>query len=114
LASDLTNIGAGLFTATLDAGKRLLSVIPGLRLGEASSKVEDTALSAALRPHFTSLSAFALLVFVLLYVPCVAVLGAIRHEFGPQWAVFSAIYQTSVAWLAAVLVFQGGRFLGLG
>jgi ferrous iron transport protein B len=114
LAAELIGIGAGFFNATLDAGKTLLSAIPGIGFGQTQSYVDDTALSAALRPQFTSLSAFALLVFVLLYVPCVAVLGAIQHEFGSRWAIFSAIYQTLVAWLAAVLVFQGGRLLGLG
>jgi ferrous iron transport protein B len=60
------------------------------------------------------LSAAALLVFVLLYVPCVATLGAIKHEFGTSWAVTSAVYQTAVAWIAAFIVYQGGMLLGLG
>ena len=75
---------------------------------------EDTALSLALRENFSPLSAAALLVFVLLYVPCVATLGAIKHEFGTSWAVTSAVYQTVVAWIAAFIVYQGGHLLGLG
>jgi ferrous iron transport protein B len=55
-----------------------------------------------------------LLVFVLLYVPCVATLGAIKHEFGASWAVTSAVYQTGVAWLVAFIVYQGGLLLGFG
>jgi ferrous iron transport protein B len=55
-----------------------------------------------------------LLVFVLLYVPCVATLGAIKNEFGTSWAVTSAVYQTVVAWIAAFIVFQGGKLLGFG
>ncbi|MCK6538521.1 MAG: hypothetical protein L6Q26_00575 [Anaerolineales bacterium] len=47
-------------------------------------------------------------------MPCVATLGAIKHEFGASWAVTSAVYQTVAAWLAALLVYQGGRLLGLG
>jgi ferrous iron transport protein B len=53
-----------------------------------------------------------MLVFVLLYVPCVATLGAIKHEFGSSWAVTSAVYQTAVAWVAAFLVYQIGTLLG--
>jgi ferrous iron transport protein B len=53
-----------------------------------------------------------MLVFVLLYVPCVATLGAIKHEFGTSWAVTSAVYQTAVAWVAAFLVYQVGTLLG--
>jgi ferrous iron transport protein B len=49
---------------------------------------------------------------VLLYVPCAATLGAIRHEFGAPWSVISAVYQTAVAWLAALAVYQGGLMLG--
>ena len=56
----------------------------------------------------------AFLVFVLLYVHCVATLGAIKHEFGMSWAVTSAVYQTVVAWVAALVVYQGGRLFGLG
>jgi ferrous iron transport protein B len=47
-----------------------------------------------------------------LYVPCVATLGAIKQEFGKSWAVTSAVYQTVVAWIAALLVYQVGLLLG--
>jgi ferrous iron transport protein B len=111
---DLMSIGTGFVDATIDSGKILLSIIPGVDLVSANGKTEDTALSLALREHFTTLNALALLVFVLLYVPCVATLGAIKHEFGISWAVASAVYQTGVAWVAAFIVYQGGRLLGLG
>lgn len=111
---DLAGIGAGFVRASVSAGRTLLSLIPGVGLLDGGVEPEDTALSQALRQNFTPLSAFALLVFVLLYVPCVATLGAIRHEFGAGWALASAVYQTSVAWVAAFLIYQGGRWLGLG
>ena len=113
-SEDLAGIGQGFFEATVSSGKILLSILPGVDLVGEQDEAEDTVLSLALREHFTTLSAFALLVFVLLYVPCVATLGAIRHEFGRSWAVTSAIYQTTVAWIAAFLVYQVGRLLGLG
>jgi ferrous iron transport protein B len=111
---DLIGIGSGFATATVDSGKILLSIIPGVTLVDEDAGPQDTALSLALRQRFNSLSAVALLVFVLLYVPCVATLGAIKHEFGASWAITSAVYQTTVAWLVAFIVFQGGRLLGLG
>lgn len=111
---DLLGIGRGLVDAAVSSGKILLSILPGVNLTDEAAEGEDTALSIALRERFTPLSAVSLLVFVLLYVPCVATLGAIRHEFGASWAVTSAVYQTAVAWLAAFLVYQGGRLLGLG
>jgi ferrous iron transport protein B len=111
---DITGIGLGFADAAVISGKILLSIIPGVNLMDVEAESQNTALSRALRENFTPLSATALLVFVLLYVPCVATLGAIRHEFGTSWAVTSAIYQTVVAWVAAFMVYQGGRLLGLG
>ena len=96
------------------SGKILVSILPGVDLVDEETDREDTVLSAALRDHFTPLSAVSLLVFVLLYVPCVATLGAIKQEFGTSWAWTSAIYQTVVAWIAAFLVYQIGNLLGLG
>ncbi|HLF74149.1 MAG TPA: ferrous iron transport protein B [Anaerolineales bacterium] len=111
---DLVGIGNGFVTAAIDSGKILLSILPGVDLVDEEAGSEDTALSLALRERFNSLSAMALLVFVLLYVPCVATLGAIKHEFGRSWAITSAVYQTGVAWIAAFIIYQVGRLLGLG
>jgi len=111
---DLIGIGQGFAGATVRSGKILLSILPGVNLVNEETDREDTVLSLALRDHFTPLSAAALLVFVLLYVPCVATLGAIKQEFGTSWAWISAVYQTVVAWVAALLVYQVGLLLGLG
>ena len=111
---DLIGIGSGFMDAAINSGKILVSIIPGINVMDAGAETQDTVLSLALRENFNSLSAAALLVFVLLYVPCVATLGAIKHEFGTSWAVTSAVYQTVVAWIAALIVFQGGKLLGLG
>jgi ferrous iron transport protein B len=111
-SEDLSSIGSGFVEATVSSGRILLSILPGVDLLSEEAQTEDTALSLALRGHFSTLSAVALLVFVLLYVPCVATLGAIRHEFGASWAVTSAIYQTAVAWIVAFLIYQGGRLMG--
>jgi ferrous iron transport protein B len=111
---DLIGVGHGFVDATVSSGKILLSLLPGVNLVDEESEREDTSLSLALRNHFTPLSAVALLVFVLLYVPCVATLGAIKQEFGTSWAWTSGVYQTIVAWIAAFLVYQGGHLLGLG
>jgi len=114
LGEDIVSIGQGFTDATISSGRILLSIIPSVNLVAEETEREDTALSLALRKNFTPLSAAALLVFVLLYVPCVATLGAIRHEFGTSWAVTSAVYQTAVAWVAAFLIYRGGHLLGLG
>lgn len=111
---DLVSIGQGFIEATVNSGRILLNIVPGVNLVDEEKETENTALSMALREHFTPLSAVSMLVFVLLYVPCVATLGAIKHEFGSTWSVTSAVYQTAVAWVVAFIVYQGGKLLGFG
>ncbi|UCF61906.1 MAG: ferrous iron transport protein B [Anaerolineaceae bacterium] len=110
---DLWDIAVGFYNATIDSGKELIEVLtPGLTVFETEEETEDTALSEALQDVFSPLSAVAFLVFVLLYVPCVATLATIRGEFGWKWAAFAAVYQTGAAWIIAVIVYQIGRLFG--
>lgn len=60
---------------------------------------------------WSPLVAFSFMLFVLLYFPCVAAIGAVRGEAGWKWAGFSALYTTAIAWVVAVLVFQIGSLL---
>jgi ferrous iron transport protein B len=113
-AEDITSIGKGFVNAGISSGKILLSILPGVDLVGHGPQREDTALSLILRDKFSTLGAVSLLVFVLLYVPCVATLGAIKQEFGTSWAVTSAIYQTVVAWIFAFIIYQVGSLLGFG
>jgi ferrous iron transport protein B len=75
---------------------------------------EEGALEKALmEAGMTPLSALSMMVFVLLYLPCLATTAAIRRETGSyRWMFFSIGYSTSVAWVAAFLVYQAGRLLG--
>jgi ferrous iron transport protein B len=60
----------------------------------------------------TPLGAYAYLLFVLLYFPCIATIAAIRHETGSwRWAVTAALYTTAVAWLVSAAVYQAGQWL---
>ena len=63
------------------------------------------------QPVFTPLVAYAYLIFILLYFPCVAALSAVFREAGLKWAAFSMLYNTGVAWIAAFLIFQIGSLL---
>ncbi len=75
----------------------------------------EAGLAAALPTLFTPLSAYAFLVMTLLYVPCVAAVAAFRRETGSwKWTFFMIAYTTLVGYGGAVLVYQGGRLLGLG
>ncbi len=62
-----------------------------------------------LRDGITPLSAYAYLIFILLYFPCIATIVAIKNETGSwRWAAFAAGYTTAVAWIASALIFQIG------
>ncbi len=69
--------------------------------------------ASVLKSQYTALSAYAFLVFVLLYTPCVAVIGVIKRETNSwKWTGFSVLYQIAVAWMFSFLVYQIGRLLG--
>ena len=92
------------------AGKELMVSTLGVLYNNESSN-EDNA-PAQLKENlsksgdFTTPSALALLVFTLLYLPCVATISAIGSESGWRWAVASAIYSTTVAWLCAFGIYH--------
>ena len=73
---------------------------------------ESGAVAAAMT-GFTPLSAFSLLVFVLLYVPCVAAVSTLFKEMNSKkWAFFSIAWQIGCAYVVSMLVFQlGSLFL---
>ena len=80
-----------------------LSMFYGFSLTAASSQV------AAAMVGFTPLSAFSMLVFILLYVPCVAAVSTLFKELGsPKWAWFSIFWQLGCAYVVSLLVYQLG------
>jgi ferrous iron transport protein B len=83
-------------------------------LYSTEEREDKEALTNALRSSgMTPLSALSMMVFVLLYLPCLATIATIRKETASfKWTGFSILYSTSVAWIAAFCVFQGGRLLG--
>ncbi|MDR3366498.1 MAG: ferrous iron transport protein B [Prevotellaceae bacterium] len=63
-------------------------------------------------PVFSGVTALAFLVFILLYLPCIAAIAAIRRESGSRWiSAFAIIYTTLVAWLAAFAIQHIGSWL---
>ena len=55
---------------------------------------------------FTTASALAFLVFILLYIPCIATVTAIGSEAGWKWALLSLLYNTGLAWIVAWSVYR--------
>ena len=68
--------------------------------------------TAALLTAFTPLAALTILVFCLLYTPCVAAIAAIRRELGGKWALAIVIGQCTIAWVCALIVHFLGTLFG--
>lgn len=62
----------------------------------------------ALQGTLTQVGAAALLVFCLLYTPCVAAIASVKRELGGKWAVAMVVGQCVIAWIAAFAVYQIG------
>ncbi len=61
----------------------------------------------------TPLAAYAFLVFVLLYTPCVSVMAAIRREIGSRWMWLGMAIQLAIPWVVAFAIYRGGLLVGL-
>lgn len=70
------------------------------------------ALSEVLRGVFTPLSAYSFMVFILLFIPCVAAVNAVRREMNSaKWTAFTFVFQACVAWFVTFIVYQGGSLI---
>lgn len=78
-------------------------------LSVLTNTTSDVGLNAALQSIFTPLSSFAFLCFTVLYMPCVAAFAATKRELGSLKQAFATVaFQTGVAYIVALLVFQIG------
>ncbi|WP_428643973.1 ferrous iron transport protein B [Roseibium sp.] len=80
---------------------------------EAASAEQDVPSSvfAEMSAHFDGkAAAFAYMLAVLLYIPCVATLSAIAREIGALWSVFAAAWTTFIAYAGSTIAYQAGSF----
>jgi ferrous iron transport protein B len=114
LGEDLKEIAVSFGVAVKDSAVNVASTV--VPTAFAIEEEEGTSpLKEAIRGSFTPLSAFAFMAFVLLYMPCAVVAIAMRQEFGSwKWFGVAFAYQTALAWGVALIIYQGGRLLGLG
>jgi len=104
--------GSGALLTGFVAKEIVVSTMGVLYVAEGDA--ESEALRHALkRSGMTPLAALSMMIFVLLYIPCLATVGAIARETGSaRWAAFNVAYTTAVAWGMSFLIYQGGRMLG--
>ena len=89
------------------------SLITGFMAKESVvSVMEMLFASEGVSAALSTLTAASLLVFSLLYTPCVAAIASIRREMGRRWALYVVLAQCGLAWLAALLVRLIGLLMG--
>lgn len=110
-------IGVSLFSG-LAAKEIVISTLGVLYTGDGedhetlSTRLPNEVLEDG-TPAFTTLKVISLLLFVLIYFPCVATVAAIKEETGTwKWGVFSMVYTTGLAWIISFTVYQVGTLLG--
>ena len=92
------------------------SLISGFMAKESVVSVLEVLFGAegGVKAVLTPLAAAGLLVFSLLYTPCVAAIASIRREMGPKWATYVVLWQCAIAWVAALIVRMIGMMIGAG
>ena len=117
LADKLTAAAATIPAKASELGGALLDPL-GIDVGyvgdeaAAAEQLKVTGRTfGAMQARFDGMAgALAYMLLILLYTPCVAVLGAVRHELGLGWTAFSAVWNTAVGWLVAVGFYQAATF----
>ncbi|MEO2077429.1 MAG: ferrous iron transport protein B [Bacillus sp. (in: firmicutes)] len=75
----------------------------------------DAGLQALLANYYTPLAAYSFMVFILLYIPCLATVATIYKETSSKkWTAFSMIYAFVIAYVLSLIIYQGGKLLGIG
>ena len=79
---------------------------------DIESEENESRISELVRNNMTPLSAASMLLFILLYMPCVSTVVAIKNESGRwKWALFTVAYTIGLAWIVSTLFFQIGSLL---
>ncbi len=87
------------------------SLISGIMAKESVVSTLEILFNGSVTAAITTRAAASLLVFSLLYSPCIAAIASIKREMGHRWAVMVVIWQCVVAWLAAFVVHMIGGIL---
>lgn len=89
------------------------SLITGFMAKESVVSTLEVLFGGNIATMLTPLAAASLLVFSLLYTPCVAAIASVKRELGGKWAVGVVVWQCVVAWAAALIVRLIGMMLGV-
>ncbi len=113
-SDDLKLLGTSFMDAAKDAVSNVVSTF-GISSFSTEADEQTTGVIPYVRKTFTPLSAYAFMVFVLLYMPCLVTAFAFKQEFGTwKWFGVALIYGFTLAWGMAFIIYQGGTLLGIG
>ena len=82
----------------------LVALVTGFMAKESVVSTLEILYSGGVESAMTALSAASLLVFSLLYTPCVAAVAAVRRELGGKWAAAVVLWQCAIAWAVTMIV----------
>ena len=85
--------------------------VSSIEVAAQEQGVEETTITIMQKAFVGKIGAFSYLLFILLYTPCAAAMGAIKNEVGSRWAFFAATWSFSLAYMAATVAFQLTMFL---
>ena len=122
--NEAPDIGAAFSEATASIGTELMALGGalgdplGISIGDVSDieavaeeqEVQSSTLTNMAALFVSPFAAFCYLVFILLYAPCVAVLGAVHKEAGLAWTLLVFSWSTGLAYITATVVYQLGTF----
>lgn len=97
----------------LDDWRLVTALISGFMAKESVASTLQILFGASIASSLTTLQAVCMLVFSLLYTPCVAAIASIRREMGGRWAFGVVVFQCLVAYLAAFIAHGIGLLFGL-
>ena len=80
------------------------SLISGVMAKESVVSTLQILFAGGIENALTSVAAASLLVFSLLYTPCIAAIASVKRELGAKWAVILVVWQCALAWVCALLV----------
>ena len=89
------------------------SLISGIMAKESVVSTLQVLFSGNIASVLTPLAASSLLVFSLLYSPCVAAIASVKRELGGKWAIGVALWQCVIAWVVAFIVHLIGSAVGM-
>jgi ferrous iron transport protein B len=82
-----------------------VALVSGFIAKESVVSTLEILYAGGVQTMMTGLSAASLLVFSLLYTPCVAAIASVKRELGVKWAAGVVIWQCALAWVCALVVY---------